>query len=242
MPLSAPCSFSCLINSTTSQVPDVPVDNLQRLHSYKGYSYHFDIPLPANSPHHSKDIGHSQALEDLMGETEKNRTKMSQVIAVNDDITGIQDLKELLCNSTLRCGVFVKVRVQKGQVLSVKIRCFRQLMSTLRNTDVGIWFKHNNQEYPHVRYHMLQLVGFIHLILYKAANNPRNKAAILTDRIHLYDRSGITKCLSSTASFCDKMLSCSTGGEIPGPTSIWTSKSIPIPEYDSFPLTPHETS
>ena len=57
------------------------------------------MPIPSNSPHLARDIGHSQILEELMGETPENRSKMSTTIVVNNDITCIQDLKEMLSNS-----------------------------------------------------------------------------------------------------------------------------------------------
>ena len=57
------------------------------------------MPIPSGSPYLARDIGHHQTLEELMGETRENRSKMSASIVVNDDITCIQDLKELLSNS-----------------------------------------------------------------------------------------------------------------------------------------------
>ena len=113
----------------------------------------------------------------------------------------------------------------KGDVISVKLRCFGRMMSVLRRTDVGFWFKLHNADYPHVKYTMLTLVGYIHLTLYKAALNPKNQAALLTDAAHLYERAAITQCFNAVSSWEDRMVSCASGGEIPGVSAIYYSKS-----------------
>ena len=123
----------------------------------------------------------------------------------------------------------------RGDVISVKLRCFSRMMTTLRRTDVGIWFKKNNAQYPHVKYTMLTLVGYIHLTLYKAALNPLNQGALLSDAANLYERVVITQIFSTVTSWENKMISCASGGEIPGASAIYYSKSSAPHDPNTFP-------
>ena len=120
-----------------------------------------------------------------------------------------------------RIAVYCEV---DGEVKPVKYRILDRIMGALRTSEVGKWFKMNNNEYPHARYTIITLIDYMNRTVYKASLNPRNQTAFLTERPEAYDKTVIRSLYRTYDSWHNKLLSNCRGGELFSESVIYRSE------------------
>ena len=62
------------------------------------YSCAYDLPIPSDCPLSNHEYGKAEAIEELLGVHDKNKTKTSTSVVTQPDVVSIQNIKEMLSN------------------------------------------------------------------------------------------------------------------------------------------------
>ena len=81
-----------------SKFTTAPLDNLPESHKLQGPNVHFDLPIPSGSPLQSHTFHKEADLEDLLGMTDRQKTRTSTAIVTQTDVIDLPNIKEMISN------------------------------------------------------------------------------------------------------------------------------------------------
>ena len=202
------------------QITPAVIDDLSHANRKAGCNVHFDIPIPSGSCLMDVKYGTLQDLEELMGETDTNRTKKSVSIVTQTDLGSLANVMECISNGAARAQVYVEIH---GNTVPIHIQCSTLIMSALRHSETRRWFKLHDLEQPWVKFTVITLLSHIMVTLNKAARLPHNQQALLAGTPERYTKGPLQDCLTAVRSWEGRIQACVTGGEQIGMTKIYMS-------------------
>ena len=81
-----------------SKFTTAPLDNLPESHKLRGYNVHFDFSIPSGSPLQSHTFHKEADLEELLGMTDRQKTRTSTAIVTQTDVIDLPNIKEMISN------------------------------------------------------------------------------------------------------------------------------------------------
>ena len=85
-------------HSACSKFTTTPLDNLPESHKLRGANVHYDLPIPSGSPLQNHAFHKETDLEDLMGMTDRQKTRTSTAIVTQTDVVDLPNIKEMISN------------------------------------------------------------------------------------------------------------------------------------------------